>query len=157
MSEIFKRVGSPKERKKIVLEEGPCLILATSGMLQGGPSVQYLKDLAEGSKHMLLFSCYLPPGSLGHRIRSGERELPFVEEGKQHMLKINLEVGRVEVTNHSDRRQLMNFVKHCNPQPRKIIVMHGESSRCLDLASSIHKLFHIETVAPKNLEVIRIR
>ncbi len=51
----------------------------------------------------------------------------------------------------------MNFVKRCNPQPRKIIVMHGESSRCLDLASSIHKQFHIETVAPKNLEVIRVR
>lgn len=157
MSDVFKRVGSQKERKQVIEEEGPCLILATSGMLAGGPSVEYLKNLAEGPKNTLIFSCYLPPGSLGHRIRSGETEIPFVEGGKQQMLKINLEIGRVEITNHSDRRQLMNFIKRCNPQPRKVIVMHGESSRCLDFASSIHKQFRIETVAPKNLEVIRIR
>ncbi len=157
LSELFKRVGSQKERKQIMLEEGPCIILATSGMLAGGPSVEYLKGLAEGSKHSLVFSCYLPPGSLGHRIRSGEKEIPFVEGGKQQMLQIKLEVGKVEVTNHSDRRQLMNYVKRCNPQPRKIIVVHGEASRCLDLASSIHKQYRIETFAPKNLEVVRIK
>ena len=157
MSEIFKRVGSPKERKEIIENEGACMILATSGMLMGGPSVEYLKGLAEGSKHSLVFSCYLPPGSLGHRIRSGEKEIIFRENGKQQVLKINLEIGRVEVTGHSDRRQLMNFVKRCNPQPRKIIIVHGEGSRCMDLASSIHKQFRIETVSPKNLEVIRIR
>ncbi len=157
MSDIFKRVGSPKERKQIILEEGPCIILATSGMLAGGPSVEYLKNLAEGSKHSLVFSCYLPPGTLGHRIRSGETEIPFMESGKQQILKINLEVAKVEVTGHSDRRQLMNYIKRCNPQPRKVIVVHGESSRCLDFASSIHKMYHIESAAPKNLEVIRIR
>ncbi len=157
LSDVFKRVGSQKERQQIILEEGACLILATSGMLQGGPSVQYLKNLAEGSKHSLVFSCYQPPGSMGYRIRNGETEIMMREEGKSQVLKINMEIHRVEITNHSDRRQLMNFIKRCNPQPRKVIVVHGEASRCLDLASSIHKQFKIETVAPKNLEVIRIK
>lgn len=157
MSEVFKRVGSQKERQQIILEEGPCLILATSGMLQGGPSVEYLKQLAEGSKHSLVFSCYQPPGSMGFRIREGEKEFMIRANGFSHLLKINLEIHRVEITNHSDRRQLMNFIKHCNPTPRKVIIVHGEASRCLDLASSVHKLLKIETVAPKNLEVIRIR
>ncbi len=157
LSPIFKRVGSQKERKEIILNEGPCLILATSGMLQGGPSVEYLKQLAEGSKHSLVFSCYQPPGSLGFRIRSGEKEIPMRENGRDQVLKINLEVHRVEITNHSDRRQLMNFVKRCNPSPRKVVIVHGESSRCMDLASSIHKQFRIETVSPKNLEVLRIK
>jgi len=157
LSEIFKQVGSHKERKKILLEEGPCLILATSGMLTGGPSVEYLKGLCEGKKHSLIFSCYQPPGSLGHRVREGEKEMVLRENGKTEVLKINMDVHKVEITNHSDRRQLMNYVKRCNPQPRKVIVVHGESSRCLDLASSIHKAFRIETVAPKNLETIRIK
>jgi len=158
LAECFKRVGSPKERQQVILEEGSCLILATSGMLQGGPSVEYLKALAEDKRHSLVFSCYQPPGSLGHRIREGATELMMRGEGnKQHLLKINLQTHRVEITNHSDRRQLMNYIKRCNPQPRKVIVIHGESSRCLDLASSIHQQFRIETVAPKNLEVIRIK
>ncbi len=157
LSPIFKKVGSYKERQQIILEEGPCLILATSGMLAGGPSVQYLKGLCEGSKHALLFSCYQPPGSLGHRIRSGEKEIVTNENGKREVLKVNLHVDRVEITQHSDRRQLMNYVKRCNPQPRKVIVVHGDSSNCLDLASSIHKQFRIETIAPKNLEVLRLK
>lgn len=157
LSEIFKQVGSNKERQQLILEEGPCLILATSGMLMGGPSVEYLKKLAEGSKHSLIFSCYQPPGSLGHKIKNGEKEIMMMEGNKQQVLRINLEVHRVEITNHSDRRQLMNYIKRSNPQPKKVIIVHGESSRCLDFASSIHKQFHIESVAPKNLDVIRIR
>ncbi|MBR9683772.1 beta-CASP ribonuclease aCPSF1 [Candidatus Woesearchaeota archaeon] len=157
LSPIFKRVGSQKERKKIILEEGSCLILATSGMLTGGPSVEYLKNLAEDKRHTLIFSCYQPPGSLGHRIRGGETELPFRDQGKTHILNIKMEIHKVEITGHSDRRQLMNYVKRCNPSPRKVIVNHGESSRCLDLASSIHKQNRIETVAPKNLECVRIK
>ena len=157
LSEVFKRVGSNKERQQLMLEEGPCLILATSGMLMGGPSVEYLKGLCEDARHTLVFSCYQPPGCLGHRIRSGEKEISMRENGKTQMLKINMEVDRVEISGHSDRRELMNYIKRCNPQPRKVIVIHGESSRCLDLASSIHKQFRIETIAPKNLEVVRIR
>jgi len=157
LSDIFKRVGSPKERKAILLEEGSCLILATSGMLTGGPSVEYLKHLAEDRRHTLIFSCYQPTGSLGYRIRSGETEIPFREGNKTQILNIKMEVHKIEITGHSDRKQLMNYVKRCSPSPRKIIINHGESSRCLDLASSIHKQNRIETVAPKNLEVIRIR
>jgi len=157
LSEIFNRIGSPKERKKVIEEQGPCLILATSGMLTGGPSLEYLKSLAGDKRHSLVFSCYQPQGSLGYRIRAGEREIHTKDGNKMEILNIKMEVHKIEITGHSDRRQLMNFVKRCNPSPRKVIVNHGESSRCLDLASSIHKQNRIETVAPKNLEVIRIR
>jgi KH/beta-lactamase-domain protein len=156
LSPIFKKVGSHKERQGVIQEEGACLILATSGMMTGGPSVEYFKHLAENKKNSIIFSCYQPPGSLGHRIRSGEKEIMGVADKKQ-VLKINMEVHKVEITNHSDRRQLMNYVKRCNPQPRKVIVVHGEASRCLDLASSIHKAYRIETIAPKNLETIRLK
>jgi hypothetical protein len=156
LSPIFKKIGSNKERMQVIEEEGACLILATSGMLTGGPSVEYLKHLAEGKKHSIIFSCYQPPGSLGARIRNGEKDV-MVPGAKNPHLVINMDVHKVEITNHSDRRQLMNYVKRCNPQPRKVIVVHGESSRCLDLASSLHKAYRIETVAPKNLETIRLK
>ncbi len=157
LSEIFKRVGSQKERKEIMLKEGPCLILATSGMLTGGPSVEYLKNLCEDKRHSLIFSCYQPKGSLGHRVREGEKEIQFKEGNKMQSMKINMQVHKVEITNHSDRKQLVNYIRRCNPQPRRVIVQHGEASRCLDLASSLHKRFKVETIAPKNLETIRIR
>ena len=42
-------------------------------------------------------------------------------------------------------------------KPRKIIINHGESSKTLDLASSLHRANRIETISPQNLETIRIR
>lgn len=157
LHEMFNKVGSNKERKQIMESEGPCLILATSGMLMGGPSVEYLKGLCEGKKHSLIFSCYQPPGSLGHRIRSGEKEFMIREGKNQHVFKVNMDVHRVEITAHSDRKQLMNYVRRSNPSPRRVLTIHGEASRCLDLASSIHKQFRIETIAPRNLDTIRLR
>ena len=45
-SKVFSRVGSPHERKEVI-EGGPCIVIATSGMLVGGASVEYLKHFAE--------------------------------------------------------------------------------------------------------------
>ncbi len=159
LSPIFKMVGSQKERQQVIEETGSCLIVATSGMLVGGPSVEYLKALADNPHNALVFSCYQPEGSLGRRIREGEKEIVMRVDssGKPDVLSIKMEVHKIEITGHSDRRELMNFIQHCQPRPKKIIINHGENSRCLDLASSIHRQFKIETVAPRNIEAVRIR
>ncbi len=157
LNPIFKRVGSSKERKDIIDNEGPCVILATSGMLVGGSSVEYFKGLAENPKNLLVFSSYQGEGSLGRRVQGGEKEISFAKGQKQEILKVNMEVSKIEVSGHADRNALMNFINDCDPHPKKVIVNHGEASRCLDLASSIHKEFKIETIAPKNLETTRLK
>ena len=159
LSPIFKRVGSAKERKQIIEEAGSCLIVATSGMLVGGPSVEYLKALADNPHNSLVFSCYQPEGSLGKRIREGEKEIVMRVDssGKPDVLDIKMEVHKIEITGHSDRRELMNFMSKVQPRPKKVVINHGENSRCLDLASSIHRQFRVETVAPRNLDAVRIR
>ncbi len=158
MHEIFKRVGSQEERMKVIEETGPCVVLATSGMLTGGPSVEYLKHLCDNPKNAIGFVNYQGEGSMGRRIQLGEREFTFSDGGKQEMLQIKMQVHTVEgFSGHSSRNQLMNFVAKCEPRPKKVIINHGENSRCLDLASSIHKGFRIETVAPRNLETVRVK
>ena len=158
LHEVFKRVGSQQERMDVIENTGPCVILATSGMLTGGPSVQYLKHLCDNPKNAIGFVNYQGEGSLGRRMQQGEREFTFADGGKQEMLQIKMTVHTVDgFSGHSSRNQLMNFVAKCEPRPKKIIVNHGESSRCLDLASSMHKNFRIETVAPRNLEAVRVK
>ena len=158
LHEIFKRVGSQKERMDLIENTGPCVVLATSGMLTGGPSVQYLKHLCDNPKNSLGFVNYQGEGSMGRRIQKGEKEFTFSDGGKQEILQIKMQVHTVEgFSGHSSRNQLMNFVAKCEPRPKKVIINHGENSRCLDLASSIHKGFRIETVAPRNLETVRVK
>jgi predicted metal-dependent RNase len=42
------------------------------------------------------------------------------------------------------------------PKPEKIFTIHGEESKTLDLASSIYKKYHIQTLSPMNLETYRL-
>lgn len=159
LSDIFKRVGSPKERKQVLEETGACVILATSGMLMGGPSVEYLKGICSDTKNTLMFVSYQGQGSLGRRIQRGEKEIMFPGPGgKNEVYEIKLEIKTMEAfTGHSDRMQLMKFIQNCTPRPKKVIFNHGESSRCLDIASSVHKTFRVETTCPRNLESVRIK
>ncbi len=158
LSDIFKRVGSQKERMQIIEEEGSCVILATSGMLVGGPSVEYLKHLADNPRNSLIFVNYQGEGSLGRRILRGEKEFSMGNSINPEMLKISMEIHSLEgLSGHSNRKEIMSFIYKCNPRPKKVIVNHGESSRCLDLASAIHKQYNIETVAPRNLETVRVK
>ena len=159
LHEVFREVGSVKERMQIIEETGPCIIVATSGMLTGGPSVEYLKHLAVNPKNSLVFVSYQGEGSLGRRIQRGEREINFPGSGgRQEMMKVNMEIHTIEgFSGHSNRQQLLSFVNRCSPRPKKVLVNHGENSRCLDLASSIHKMFRIETVAPRNLDAVRLK
>lgn len=157
LSPIFKRIGSQKERMQVIEEKGPCVILATSGMLVGGPSVEYLRHLADDPRHTLVFSCFQAEGSLGNKIQNGLRELTTQIGVRQEVAPIKMEVSKLEISDHADRKQLMNFVFKCEPRPKKVIVIHGENSRVLDLASSIHKLGRVETVAPRNLESVRLK
>jgi len=157
VSDTFKRVGSPSERKK-VFEGGPCVVLATSGMLVGGASVEYFREFAPNKNNTLLFVCYQGPGSLGRQVQEGLKETEMTNEGRKEKIKIEFEVHTLQgFTAHSGRNELLNFVNRCNPKPKKVIIGHGESSKTLDLASSLYKLNRIETIAPRNLETLRLR
>jgi hypothetical protein len=156
-SPIFKRVGSSQERK-LVFEGGPCVVLATSGMLVGGASVEYFKDFAGNKKNAIAFVCYQGVGSLGRQVQEGVKEVKMMTEGRDELVQVNFEVHTIDgLSAHSGRNQLLAFVSKCSPRPKKIIVNHGEASRCLDLASTIYKMNRIETEAPKNLETVRIK
>jgi len=157
VSEIFHRVGSTLERKQVV-EGGPCIILATSGMLVGGASVEYFRELADNKRNSIVFVCYQGVGSLGRQVQEGLQEVKMMSDGKEEIVKVGLEVISLDgLTAHSGRNQLLAFINHCNPKPKRVLINHGEASKCLDLASTIYKLNRVETSAPRNLETVRIR
>ena len=89
-SDIFSRVSSPQERKEVV-EGGPCIVLATSGMLVGGASVEYFREFSGNPKNSLVFVCYQGIGSLGRQVQDGLKETKMVVDGKEEIVKINME------------------------------------------------------------------
>jgi KH/beta-lactamase-domain protein len=157
VSDIFKRVGSPRERKEVI-EGSPCIVLATSGMLVGGASVEYFRHFAINPENKLCFVCYQGAGSLGKQVQDGAKIVKMNIEGKEEIIHVNFDVTTIDgLSAHAGRNELLNFANQSQPRASKIILNHGEQSRCLDLASSIYKLHHIETNVPKNMETIRLK
>ncbi len=157
ISEFFSRVGSPQERKNVV-EGGPCIVLATSGMLVGGASVEYFKEFASNPKNTLIFVCYQGAGSLGRQVQEGAKETRMMVDGREEIVKVELEVNTITgFSAHAGRNELLSFFNNIRPKPKRIIISHGEVSKCLDLASALYKLNHVETNVPRILETLRLR
>ena len=79
-------------------------------------------------------------------------------KGRNITVKVKMNRETVDgFSGHSDRKQLMQFIDSMQPRPQKIIVVHGDDRKCSDLASSIFQKFKIQTVAPQNLETVRLR
>ncbi len=71
-SEIFEVVKGEREQ---VFEKGPCVILASGGMMNGGASVEYFKRLADDEKNTLIFVGYNSVNSLGRRLQNGIKDV----------------------------------------------------------------------------------
>ena len=157
-SEIFSRVSSPLERKKVI-EGSPCLVLATSGMLTGGASVEYFREFSSNPKNSLIFVCYQGAGSLGRQVQDGLKEVKMVVDGKEELVEVKMEVHNTVrgLTAHAGRNEIISFFKRINPKPKRIIINHGEVSKSLDLASSLYKLNRVETNVPRILETLKLR
>ncbi len=148
---------SPSEREEIV-NIRPSIIMATSGMLTGGPIMDYLKLLAEDERSSLVFVSYQIEGTLGRRILQGLRKITFFDErGKVETRDLKMEVVRIEgFSGHSDRRQLLGFLKRVNPRPRRVVLNHGEKNKVKELKRYISRSVNVEVLAPQNLEAVRV-
>jgi hypothetical protein len=157
-SDIFTQVDGYQARDDIIAG-GPCVIMATSGMLQGGPSVQYLKGIADDQNSSILFCSYQVEGTLGRRIQKGFREFHHYNSmGKHSVVKTKLSVFTVEgFSGHSSRSQIISFIRKVKPRPERVLTLHGEASKCMGLASIIHKRMKSETRSLQNGETIVLK
>ncbi|HYY39969.1 MAG TPA: MBL fold metallo-hydrolase, partial [Nitrososphaera sp.] len=70
-SEYFTIISGYGKRDDILNDENPAIVMATSGMLEGGPSVEYFKELAPNPKNKIIFVSYQINGTLGRRVLDG--------------------------------------------------------------------------------------
>lgn len=156
-SEYFTNIEHSDAREE-ALREGPCIIMATSGMLEGGPVLEYFKNIAPSQNNKVLFVSYQVNGTLGRRVLDGSRQVSVVgRDGKIEVININCSTEKLDgFSGHSDYNQLMSYVHKLRSKLRRVIVNHGERRKCENLASSIHRMFRISTTCPQVQEGIRL-
>jgi KH/beta-lactamase-domain protein len=148
-SDYFTIVEHPNVRQEII-EGEPCIIMATSGMLEGGPVIEYFKSLADDEKNTVIFVSYQIEGTL--------TEVTMMNsEGKMDVVRVRLKIGAIEgFSGHSDRKQLVNYITHLQPKPERVIVCHGEKSKCYSLANFLQRRCEIQTIVPAIMETFRL-
>lgn len=149
----FIEVTDKYKREEIASGE-PSIVMATSGMLNGGPSVEYFKLLSEDQRNSLIFVAYQVEGTLGRKIQDGMREVSLLgSDGRIQTFKVNMEVHSVEgFSGHSDRTELLSFLSRMRPKPKTIILNHGEPSSIESLANTIRRN-RLRLGLPSELEV----
>lgn len=158
LSDIFRRVETADMRETICHDPDSCIVLATSGMMSGGPVMEYFREWADDKRNWLLFVGYQSENSIGRTIQRGRTEITLPYRGRSIDLKIRMQMETVDgFSGHSDRKQLMKFIGTMSPRPQKVIIVHGEERKCADLSSSIYKKLNIQAVVPYNLETVRLR
>jgi uncharacterized protein len=131
----------------------PAIVLAPSSMLVGGPSVDYLKQIASDPRNTLIMLSYQSLDTPGRALLDGGRQITI----KGESVKVECQVKRIDgFGSHSDYNQLMAYVMRLRPKLRRVLVNHGERPKAQNLASMINKQFRIQTQHPLVQEAIKL-
>jgi KH/beta-lactamase-domain protein len=157
-------VNDESKRQEAINDRGPAVIISTSGMMTGGPILEYFKHLAEDERNILAFVSYQAPGTLARRLADGEREVEVRDDSTVRKVKVKMNIVSIEgFTGHSTRSELLQFLKYLKPKPRTIVFNHGEPSALLSLAQTVKESWDKlgfetppELLIPENLESIRL-
>ncbi len=158
--ENFKEVGSSKEREAIFNSNEPCVVLSTSGMLNGGASVEYFKKFAPNENNAIIFVGYQANGTLGRRVKDGEKDILMSNTGSENdRVRVNMKVAHMRgaFSAHSDLSLTKKFINNLSVKPKKVILNHGEPSKLMYFSEVVKRIIpNVKTYAPENLESVRL-
>jgi KH/beta-lactamase-domain protein len=157
-SEYFTIISGYGKRDDILNDENPAIVMATSGMLEGGPSVEYFKELAPDPKNKIIFVSYQINGTLGRRVLDGVMsEVSMMDKsGKVKVVPVRCHTQKIDgFSGHSDFNQILNFVSRI--RPKRVLVNHGEKSKSENVASAIYSRLKVRSSVPDNREIVRLR
>jgi len=157
-SEYFTNIEHSDARDEPLREDSPCIVIATSGMLEGGPVLEYFRNFAPNPKNKILFVSYQVNGTLGRRVMDGARQVTILgREGKVEVVTINASTEKLEgFSGHSDYNQLMSYVQRLRPKLRRVLVNHGERRKSQNLSSAINRMYRVTTHYPQVQEAIKL-
>ncbi len=157
LNPIFKRVESSQMRRDICDSVESKVVLATSGMMNGGPVMEYFTSWVDSPQHSLVFVGYQADGTLGRRIQRGSQDISLSDKGRMVKYRIKMGIETAEgFSGHSDKRQLLAYLANMQPKPSRVLVNHGDGDKAYEFSKLIKTKFGVDAYALRNLETIRL-
>jgi len=146
-SSLVQPIERPDQRER-VLAGPPGAIIASSGMLSGGPSAWYAERLAGDQQAAIFFSGYLDDEAPGRRLLDLADAPPEARRlalnGRE--FPVACQVGRYSLSAHADGDELAAIVRAV--QPRAVALVHGDPEARAALAARLQGL--AEVILPRD-------
>ncbi len=141
-------INDYEHSRATVSDKRPKIVLAGSGMMEGGRILHYLFNHIENSKNTLLFVGYQGEGTRGRAIIEGSQEIKIFGEYKSVKCRI---VSLSSLSAHADQQEIIDWLKHFKHAPINIFLNHGEAHQTDALRAKIEFELKWKVVIPKML------
>ncbi len=125
------------ERKQLHRKEGPCIIIAPSGMLRGGWSVWHMMRLAASEKNLIALCGHMAEGTTGCELLNGKRSFimrDMITKGETNV-HIGCKIAHFDLSGHAMHNELCNYISKLKPE--LLVLVHGDESGLNALAESV--------------------
>jgi metallo-beta-lactamase family protein len=152
----FKRlryVAGVEESKALNNVKGACIIIAASGMCEGGRILHHLRHGLGDARNTVLFVGYQAEHTLGRRLRDGADQVSILGEP----IRRRAEVASLEgFSAHADQHELVEWVARLDPMPRRIFLVHGDLEPAQVLAGVLEERTGASVAIPERGEGIEL-
>lgn len=118
-----KFISSYEESKVVVADKKPKIILAGSGMLEGGRMLHYIANHGKSTNNTILFVGFQAVGTRGRDLVQGTKQIKFFGE----YYDVNSEIKSISsMSAHADRNEMLAWMKNIKSPPKRVFLNHGE-------------------------------
>jgi metallo-beta-lactamase family protein len=129
-------VASVEESKSLNDRTEPCIIVAASGMAEGGRILHHLQHGLGNERNTVLFVGFQAEGTLGRRLVEGAEVVSVFGEP----VRVRAEIASLQgFSAHADQSELVAWVASLDPAPRRIFLVHGELGAAEALAELLRQ------------------
>ncbi len=147
----LKITESADQSKHIKEVKGAKIIIAGSGMMEGGRIIHHAKEFLKDANNMLLFVGYQAVGTLGRQLFDGLRRVKV----KDQFVSVKAHVAAIGAySGHADQPALEHWVSSIKEKPKQIFLVHGEEEGAEAFAEKLGKEY--TTTIPTNGDVVEI-
>ena len=151
--DILKFTTKVEQSKKINEVKSRAIIIAGSGMCNGGRVLHHLKNRIWDPKNTVIFVGYQAEGTLGRDIVNGEKWIKIYNEDILIQSKIVTING---FSAHADQSELLEWIKPMKNNLRAVFLIHGEKEKQEIFKQKIIEKFNLKTHIVKPKEIIGI-
>jgi len=142
-----------EESKEIIHEHNPKIIIAGSGMSNGGRILHHEANYLPDANNTLLLTGYQAEGTLGRHIEDGDKQIRISGQEvdvRAHIVFIDGYSG------HKDSDHLIEFVQEIADTVKKVFVVMGEPKSSMFLTQRLRDFLGVQAYAPEENDVVEL-